>query len=288
MKCRSLFVALLVAVANAALAGTLAQFRTYFGDIEIELYDQDKPVTVQNFIRYIESGAYEDGFCHRLVPGFVVQGGGFTVTNRGSTNWAPIALPSYPPITNEFAVGRRLSNTYGTIAMAKLAGDTNSATSQWFINLTNNAFLDKADTNNLFVVFGRVMRGTNILNRFNSFQYWPGTTRATNLVLRNQFQAPFDTLPVLKLNSSSGTFFVSDTNLVYINATLLQVSVEPVTGGGKKISWNSATGLSNIVEFTTNFPPAWNTLAITNGTGSRMEVVDNAEASSRFYRVRVQ
>src|SRR5260221_5491725 len=140
-----------------AQAGTLAQFRTVFGDIEVELYDQDKPVTVQNFIRYVQSGVYQNEFAHRIVPGFIVQGGGFAIASRGTTNWAIGSVPSFGNITNEFGVGRRFSNTYGTIAMAKLPGYTNSASSQWFFNLANNAFLDTNDTNNFFVVFGHVI-----------------------------------------------------------------------------------------------------------------------------------
>ena len=64
-----------------ALAGTLAQFRTVFGDIEVELYDQDKPVTVQNFIRYVQSGVWSQMFIHRCEPNFVIQGGGYYVAN---------------------------------------------------------------------------------------------------------------------------------------------------------------------------------------------------------------
>jgi peptidyl-prolyl cis-trans isomerase A (cyclophilin A) len=121
-----------------------------------------------------------------------LQGGGFAITNRGTTNWTIVQVPSYPPITNEFGVGGRFSNVYGTIAMAKLGGDTNSATSQWFFNLANNTFLDAADTNNLFVVFGHVVRGTNVLNAFNQFQYFNGT-QVTNVVYQG-FLPPFDTL----------------------------------------------------------------------------------------------
>src|SRR5437879_12599019 len=87
-----------------AKAGTVAQFRSVFGDIEVELYDQDKPVTVQNFIRYVQSGRYQDEFTHRLMPGFVIQGGGFTITNRGTTNWQIMGVPAYAPIANEFGV----------------------------------------------------------------------------------------------------------------------------------------------------------------------------------------
>lgn len=287
MKSRSLLVALALAVVPAGLSGTLAQFRTAFGDIEIELYDQDKPVTVQNFIRYVQSGAYENGFAHRLVPNFIIQGGGYTITNRNTANWDVMAVPTFPPITNEFAVGPRLSNVYGTIAMAKISGNTNSATSQWFINLTNNPALDAANTNNLFVVFGRVIQGTNILNRFNSFRYWPGTTQTTNLVLLNQFFPPLNEWPVLKLTSTPSGLYLSDTNLVYVDVTLLQVAVESLAGGARKISWNSAAGLINIVEYTTAFPPYWNTLVATNGTGARLGVVDGSSDASRFYRVRV-
>src|SRR6516225_6080463 len=103
----ALSLCLLLALTGALHAGTLAQFRTPLGDIEVELYDQDKPVTVSNFIRYIKAGSYQDGFAHRLMPGFVVQGGGFTVTNRGTTNWLVAPVQSYGPVTNEFGVGRR-------------------------------------------------------------------------------------------------------------------------------------------------------------------------------------
>jgi peptidyl-prolyl cis-trans isomerase A (cyclophilin A) len=262
-------------------AGTLAQFRTALGDIEVELYDQDKPVTVQNFIRYVQSGAYQNEFSHRLLPSFVLQGGGFTITNRGTTNWTILSIPSYPPITNEFAVGRRFSNVYGTIAMAKLGGDTNSATSQWFFNLTNNTYLDAADTNDLFVVFGHVVRGTNVLNAFNRFQYFNGT-QTTNLVYEG-FLPPFDTLPLLNTDKIN----IVDTNLVFIDVTLLEVAVANLSGGSHQVSWNSPAGMTNMVEFTTHLPPIWNTLVQTNGTGSRMTVIDAAVDPDRFYRVRV-
>ncbi len=152
------------------------QFRTVFGDVEVELYDQDKPVTVQNFLNYIESGRYQNEIAHRLVPGFVLQGGGFTLSNNVIGQVSTLA-----PITNEFGVGRQFSNVYGTIAMAKLGGNTNSATSQWFFNLTNNAFLDAPDANDFFVVFGHVIAGTNVLNIFNAFQNYTGTQQS-NLV----------------------------------------------------------------------------------------------------------
>ena len=257
---------------TSAAADTLVQFRTALGDLEVELYDQDKPVTVQNFLRYIETGRYENEFAHRLVPGFVIQGGGFTLVSN-----AIIPIPTFPPIKNEFGVGRQFSNVYGTIAMAKVGGDTNSATSQWFFNLANNTFLDTPDTNNFFVVFGRVIKGTNVLNVLNQFQYWNGT-QTSNLVYN--WGSPFDTLPLLYPS-------LVQTNFLFVDISLLQIAIQPGSGGGKQISWNSATGVTNIVEYTTNLPPVWNTLITTNGTGARMTVTDNAVAPSRFYRVRV-
>ena len=256
-------------------AGTLVQFRTAFGDIEVELYDQDKPVTVQNFLNYIKSGRYQNEIAHRLMPGFVLQGGGYTLTTNTIST-----IPTYPPITNEFGVGRQFSNVYGTIAMAKLGGDTNSATSQWFFNLTNNAFLDAPDTNDFFVVFGHVIQGTNILNLFNGFQYYTGT-QSSNLIANesSQFGSAFVDLPVLYPSLAA-------TNFVFVDISLLQVAITN-ENGSKQISWNSATGLTNIVEFTTNFPPVWNTLITTNGNGTRMTILDNVAAPSRFYRVRV-
>src|SRR5439155_10964092 len=151
-----------------ASAGILAQFRTVFGDIEVELLDQDKPVTVRNFIRYVQSGLYRDGIIHRCSPAFVIQGGGFFVGNRNMTNAYIWAIPTFSSITNEFAVGNFYSNLYGTIAMAKAGGDPNSATSQWFFNLTNNA-ANLDSKNGGFTVFGRMVRGTNVLNVLRTF-----------------------------------------------------------------------------------------------------------------------
>jgi len=264
-------------------AGTLVQFRTTFGDIEVELYDQDKPATVQNFLHYVQSGRYTNEFSHRLIPGFVAQGGGFVITNRGATNWSTQAVAAYPPVTNEFNVGKFYSNVFGTIAMAKTS-DPNSATSQFFFNLTNNsASLDNTNNSGGFTVFGHVIAGTNVLSLFNNFKNWTfpwGTPpQATNLVLYQYYAAPFDTLPLHYPNPT-------ETNFLFLDITLLQVAILPVTGG-KEISWNSAAGMTNIVEFTTNLPPAWNTLTSTNGTGARMSVVDGSANPMRFYRVRV-
>src|SRR5262245_17089916 len=133
---------LLLTVATlSAGAGTYVQFRTVWGNIEVELYDQDKPVTVRNFLRYVQSGLYRDSIFHRCptkpftgVTDFVVQGGGVYVAERNTTNAGLALIPTFEPIPSEYGVGRVFTNGYGTLAMAKLSGNTNSATSQFFFN----------------------------------------------------------------------------------------------------------------------------------------------------------
>jgi peptidyl-prolyl cis-trans isomerase A (cyclophilin A) len=115
------------------------------------LFDEVAPGTVENFLNYVNDGDYEDSFVHRSVPGFVIQGGGFTF----DAGQAP-PIPTDPPIENEF----KLSNIRGTIAMAKLGGDPDSATSQWFINLADNSDSldgDDGQGGGFFTVFGQVI-----------------------------------------------------------------------------------------------------------------------------------
>ena len=263
---------LVLSAAAMTSAGPLVQFRTVLGDIEVELM-ADKPVTTRNFVRYVQSGAYANMFLHRWVPRFVAQGGGFAMWQRGTTNEQVYAVPSFGEITNEFGVGRRLSNSFGTLAMAKTANGPNTASSQWFFNLADNsANLD--GQNGGFTVFGRVVRGTNVLNRFNN------TSPTNHLYLVND-GGPFTDLPLYSTNGLTGDF-------LYADISLLSVKVANLPGEQREISWNSVAGLANVVEFTTNFPPSWQALASTNGTGNRMAVVDGStQAPVRFYRVRV-
>lgn len=279
MKCRAILLCLLLAVLSPVRAGTLAQFRTVFGDIEVELYDQDKPVTVQNFIRYVKSDVWRDMFVHRCDTNFVIQGGGYSVASRGTTNQFIASVTNYGSIVNEFGAGRRFSNVYGTISMAKLAGNTNSASSQWFFNLNDNTFLDAPDTNNLFTVFGHVVRGTNVLNVFKTFSRSTPTNAVADL--RFVLGGAFGELPLLTTNATYN-------DLIYVDVSLLNVQVRRAGNGDLEISWNSVSNRLNHVEFTTDFPPDWQPLASTNGTGSAMQVADpTATDSFRFYRVRV-
>jgi len=271
---------LLLASLLPVKAGTLVQFRTRQGDLEVELFDQDKPVTVDNFLRYVKGGYYTNVFFHRCLPGFIAQGGGFYYTNRNQFAWFTncLTVPKvWGTITNEYNVGRKVSNTYGTIAMAKLGGNPDSATTEWFFNLADNSsILD--DQNGGFTVFGRVVGNTTVLAWFNSLQYNGGG-------IVNLDNGLFKTLPVSYLGN---TWPFSD-NLIYVDISLLQVQVKLNTDNSREISWNSISNRLNYVEFTTQFPPAWQTLASPTGTGNRLQVPDtSSSATNRFYRVRVE
>lgn len=138
---------------------TLAQtvtFDTNFGDIVIELFAEEAPISVENFLGYVTRGDYDDTIFHRSVTDSVVQGGGF------QSDTSPIAVQ--PTIENEF--GR--SNLRGTIAFARVGGQVDSATSQFFFNLSDNSGLDAVDEG--FTVFGEVVQGLDVVDAINDLQ----------------------------------------------------------------------------------------------------------------------
>ncbi|MBE1298872.1 MAG: peptidylprolyl isomerase [Alteromonadaceae bacterium] len=144
---RKLLISLALALPCVSQA-TVVEFRTVMGDVQVNLFDETTPETVQNFLDYVNSGAYANNIIHRSEPGFVIQGGGFQYNDVLPLD----AVPTGTPVVNEPA----LSNVAGTIAMAKLSGDPNSATSQWFFNMANNsANLDVQNSG--FTVFGQVL-----------------------------------------------------------------------------------------------------------------------------------
>jgi cyclophilin family peptidyl-prolyl cis-trans isomerase len=133
----------------ASQASQTVTLETSLGSIQIELLSDVAPKTVENFLNYVNRGDFDGTFFHRSVPGFILQGGGFSF-NGVSGQVESVA--SDPPVINEFSV----SNTRGTLAMAKLGGNPNSATNQWYINLADNSSnLD--NQNGGFTVFGRVI-----------------------------------------------------------------------------------------------------------------------------------
>lgn len=142
-------------------------FDTSLGDgiTDVLLFDEDAPLSVANFLNYVNDGDYVNTIIHRSVPGFVVQGGDFTVDGLNVAN-----VPTDPPVQNEFSSQR--SNLRGTIAFARLGQNitvdgsiiesVDTATSQWFLNLVDNTGLDSPTDNNGnivegFTVFGEVL-----------------------------------------------------------------------------------------------------------------------------------
>ncbi len=172
-----------------AQSNTLVRFRISYGNnvlgnIDVELFDHDKPVTVSNFLAYVDSGRYKRTFLHRLEPGFVVQGGLWNIVNPYSAALFQIMnqMRTDPPIVNEFGVGTVRSNLFGTLAMAKIDGNPNSATSSWFFNLGDNS-TNLNVANGGFTVFGRVasLPGTNLLQKFNTLSATRGIMNMADL-----------------------------------------------------------------------------------------------------------
>lgn len=163
---KSLSAAVLLSLSGLPTASaTVVEVQTVLGNFEVNLFDSTTPKTVENFLGYVNSGAYFNNVVHRAVPGFVVQAGGFKYANEFPLE----SVTAGPAVENE----PKLSNVRGTISMAKLGGQADSATSQWFINLADNsANLDRQ--NGGFSAFGQVLGdGMKIvdaiaaLNRFN-------------------------------------------------------------------------------------------------------------------------
>ena len=131
----------------------MVRFQTSHGDFTIELYPQEAPLTVENFLRYVDDEFFDGTVFHRVVPGFVIQGGGFTPDMHQKQTQAPVK--------NEAHNG--LKNLRGTLSMAR-TNDINSATSQFFVNLTDNDFLDNKPGSYGYAVFGQVTSGMDVID----------------------------------------------------------------------------------------------------------------------------
>ncbi len=137
---------------TCAFAGPKVNIETNLGAFTVELNQEKAPISVANFIKYVEDGSYVGSQFHRVIAGFMAQGGGFDEQmNR---------LPTYAPIKNEASNG--LSNKTATIAMAR-TNDPNSATRQFYINLVDNNFLDYKQRPPGYAVFGQVTQGFDVI-----------------------------------------------------------------------------------------------------------------------------
>jgi peptidyl-prolyl cis-trans isomerase A (cyclophilin A) len=132
----------------------MIRFETTLGNFTIEFFEKEAPGTVVNFLKYIDDGFFDGTIFHRVVPGFVIQGGGFTEDMSQKK--------TQPPIKNEADNG--LKNGRGTLSMAR-TNDVNSATSQFFVNLTDNDFLDHQRGNFGYAVFAHVTEGMDVVDK---------------------------------------------------------------------------------------------------------------------------
>jgi len=203
---------------------TIVLFKTSQGDFEVNLFDQTTPQTVQNFLSYVQAGSYNKTLIHRSLNGFIVQGGGYTFSGNSNAPLAPIATRA--AIKNE----PKWSNVRGTIAMAKVADNPDSATSQWFINLNDNsggsAQLDLQ--NKGFTVFGQVTgNGMEILSAIAA------------LPVRNI--GGFEAIPLRNYSAHdvAAAKPVTATNMVTIESITV-INADPATAAGLSPKANTA------------------------------------------------
>jgi len=203
----------------------VVRFETALGNFSIELFPQTAPNTVANFLKYVNDGDYQRSIIHRSVPGFVIQGGGFRLNSADILE----AVPADPPIVNEF----RLPNTRGTVSMAKLGGNPNSATSQWFVSLADNRdILDPQ--NGGFTVFGQVIddgmtvvdaiAALRIVEAQSPFGELP-TINYINGLIRAEHMVVFNNVSVVETALTTGA--VSGTSAIAGEAVLFTVVVTP-------------------------------------------------------------
>ena len=151
-----------VKMSDLAGTGTVVVMKTSMGEIELELYRDKAPDTVDNFLKYVDEGFYDGTIFHRVISSFMIQGGGFTPDmEQKKTN---------PPVKNEADNG--LQNNLGTIAMARTS-DVHSATAQFFINVKDNDFLNYRSSDSQgygYCVFGQVVSGMDVVDAIKGVQ----------------------------------------------------------------------------------------------------------------------
>ncbi|MCX6956120.1 MAG: peptidylprolyl isomerase [Verrucomicrobia bacterium] len=246
------------------VTGQVAQIDTVRGKFNVELLANDAPLTVANFLKYANRGAYANALFHRSVPGFVIQGGGFALVGNQIT-----AIAADAPVNNEF----KIPNTRGTLAMAKTAAGPNTATNQWFVNLADNrSNLD--NQNGGFTVFARVL-GTGMtvpdniaslpvfdastaLNdaTFNQLPLTTNTLNAQTLILINSVKV-IPVYPAAAGDTAVLTFSVINPSPTIVTATVSAstLTLTPGTGGNATLTVRATDVNGNFAE---------STLAITN------------------------
>jgi len=171
----SVFAVLATASVPAQGKNPVVLISTNLGDITVELDRAKAPLSVENFLTYVKDGFYSGTIFHRVIKGFMIQGGGMTADGKEK--------PTRPPIKNEAANG--LTNDRGTIAMAR-TGVVDSATAQFFINTgTKNDFLNHKVRDYGYAVFGKVVSGMDVVDKIESVKTQPGDVPVEPVVIKS-------------------------------------------------------------------------------------------------------
>lgn len=182
-----IFILLSAISLNVYAAEPRVEMKTNLGSIVLELYQDKAPETVKNFLQYVEDGFYKNTVFHRVIAGFMIQGGGFDAALKQK--------PTRSPIQNE--AGNGLKNETGTIAMARTS-DPHSASAQFFINVANNAFLNyKAPSQSGYgyAVFGKVVSGMDVVNKIAALPTgsggpFPGDVPKNSVIIEDIVKLP--------------------------------------------------------------------------------------------------
>ena len=255
------------------LQGTIVNFKISGfasgpSNILVELFDHDKPATVQNFLHYVVSGAYSNAFVpgdyshtysaglysnmffDRLIPGFVLQGGTWFAQDRTNSANELVAdtiddawgsglsfVPPFPEqLDSEFYVGPKVSNLHGTIAMALPPGNINGASDAFFFNLVDNTYLDTVNSGGPFTVFGQVLSGADVLAYFNNPSAFskPAFTVAptTNIFTNGIFDYVLFNANTTELTdlpvNYHGTNWPANSNLFFVDFSFPDAYAQPV------------------------------------------------------------
>jgi cyclophilin family peptidyl-prolyl cis-trans isomerase len=260
---------------------------TVLGNIDIALFGQQKPITVTNFLKYVDQGRYfkidptngqlASSFVHRSVPGFIIQGGAWIGTvNSGNTAVQPTAVLTFPPIQNEPGI----SNKRGTIAMAQLGSDANSATSQWFINLADNGGapnnLDIRSNNaGPYTVFGRIvgsgMAVVDMIAAVPRYNFSAVDPSFATLPLRN-----YDGVSAVKVANLVSLPDISQISPLSFSAMSDNASVSVAVSGTKLLVTGNSVGTAHVTVTATDFD---------GGTVSQMFTVNVVAAPGRLVQL---
>lgn len=186
-----LVVALIALLPGLLLANPTVRLETSAGPVTVELFEDKAPITVANFLKYVDSGFYDGTQFHRVIKGFMIQGGGFDKDGQRKATQAPIQ--------NEADNG--ISNSRGTLAMAR-TGNPHSATAQFFINLVNNRNLDFSGKNQRgwgYAVFGKVTDGMNVVD--NIARERTTSQRLSGMMARDVPETPILILKAYRLST---------------------------------------------------------------------------------------